>query len=516
MLNRNLVIVGCIFLAGLTAPLAEAAGKARHVVVVVWDGMRPDFVTPEFSPNAWRMAAGGVTFANHHPVYLSATEVNGTAIATGDYPAHSTIIANKEYRPEIDPTTVLHMEALEAVRKGDEVCGGHYLAVPTTAEILRAKGMRTAVAGAKGIALLHDRAARPAGAPDVTLFAGASLPEEISKELADRQGPFPPERGKPPTKNDWTTQALIEGLWKDSVPAYSLLWLNEPDASQHQYGLGSPEALAAIKNADDNLGRVIHALAAKGLLDDTDIFVVSDHGFSTIGQRVQLDGSMKKAGFSVATKLGPKLGRGEIVVVSNGGAYLLYVTGHDRETIGRLVEYLEGQECTGVILTREPMAGTFTLAQAKLDSPGAPDVFVSMAWSLDKNSNGVPGSLVSGLYDYGEIGMHGSLSRYDMHNTLLAAGPDFRKGVTDRLPTGNTDVAPTVLWILGVKPPKPMDGRVLTEALNFEGPKLKSYEPRRLESSRELAGNVWRQYLLTTEVNGVTYFDEGNGRPEPK
>jgi len=63
------------------ASLAAAAAPERHVVLVVWDGMRPDFISAETSPNLWRLANEGVFFAHHHPVYLSATEVNGTAIA---------------------------------------------------------------------------------------------------------------------------------------------------------------------------------------------------------------------------------------------------------------------------------------------------------------------------------------------------------------------------------------------------------------------------------------------------
>jgi arylsulfatase A-like enzyme len=33
-----------------------------------------------------------------------------------------------------------------------------------------------------------------------------------------------------------------------------------------------------------------------------------------------------------------------------------------------------------------------------------------------------------------------------MHNTCIAAGPGFRRGATDDLPTGNVDIAPTVLF----------------------------------------------------------------------
>ena len=152
-----------------------------------------------------------------------------------------------------------------------------------------------------------------------------------------------------------------------------------------------------------------------------------------------------------------------------------------------------------------------------MDSTAAPDVLVSFRWNDDKNEAGTPGMVTSDSYQYGPgQGMHVSLSRYDMHNTLIAAGPDFRSGVFNDLPTGNVDVAPTVLWILGIKPPKPMDGRVLTEAMTIKAPKIKSFEPRHLEATRQFDKSVWHQYLNFTEVNGVTYYDEGNGYQTPR
>src|SRR5882724_2555528 len=80
----------------------EKVRANRHVVVVVWDGMRPDFVSEENTPALWKLAHEGVIFRNHHAVYPSATMVNGTALVTGVYPGHSGVIANHDYRPEID------------------------------------------------------------------------------------------------------------------------------------------------------------------------------------------------------------------------------------------------------------------------------------------------------------------------------------------------------------------------------------------------------------------------------
>src|SRR5262245_37183475 len=136
---------------------ACGAGKAEHVVVVVWDGMRPDFVTEQDTPTLHRLAREGVFFRNHHPVFLSATEVNGTALATGAYPAHSGIMANKEYRPAINPLAPVNTESALALRAGDRLTKGHYLNRLTIAEILHNAGHPTAVAGTKPVVVLHDR-----------------------------------------------------------------------------------------------------------------------------------------------------------------------------------------------------------------------------------------------------------------------------------------------------------------------------------------------------------------------
>jgi hypothetical protein len=64
----------------------------------------------------------------------------------------------------------------------------------------------------------------------------------------------------------------------------------------------------------------------------------------------------------------------------------------------------------------------------------------------------------------GQRGMHGSFSIADVHNTLIAHGPSFRRGATVTTPSGNVDVAPTVAYLLGLSMPQ-ADGRVINEAL---------------------------------------------------
>jgi arylsulfatase A-like enzyme len=493
-----------------------SAAPAHRVVVIVWDGMRPDFISPETTPNLSRLAADGVFFAHHHPVYLSSTEVNGTALATGSWPAHSGIIANTDFRPAIDPQNIVEMQTPAVIRKGDAVTGGHYLGRPTVAELLHGHGLQTAIAGAKEVALLHDRALRTAG-PGVSplVYQGETLPESLEPGMTQALGKFPKAtaRDEKTARDDWTTRALIGELWKTEVPAYSLLWLSEPDSSQHASGPGSPQSLAAIKGSDANLGLVLAELDRRGLRATTDVFVVSDHGFSTISRKVDLAVELSVAGFQTKRAAPGGLQKGDVLIVSNGGSSLFYIGGHDAEVIGRLTTYLQQQDWAGVVFSHVPASGTFPLSEARIDSPDAPDLVVSLRWDHGKSATGTPGLQTSDLSASSKkIGNHASLSPYDMHNTLVAAGPDIRRGVTDTLPSANVDVAPTILWLLGLKAEaKKMDGRVLSEALTVDAPVLRSLELNRLTAHREVAGGTWSQYLQYTEVNGVRYLDEGSG-----
>src|SRR5216117_107036 len=136
---------------------AQPANQSRRVLVVVWDGMRPDFVSEQNTPTLWKLAHEGVTFRNHHSVYPSATMVNGTAIVTGVYPGKNGIIANHVYRPDIDSRHAIDVENPAVVQRGDELSGGKYVSRSTIAELVQRAGGRTVIASAKTVGLLLDR-----------------------------------------------------------------------------------------------------------------------------------------------------------------------------------------------------------------------------------------------------------------------------------------------------------------------------------------------------------------------
>ena len=197
-------------------------------------------------------------------------------------------------------------------------------------------------------------------------------------------------------------------------------------------------------------------------------------------------------------------------MVSLGGTLFFYITDHDQAVTKRLIEFFQQTDFAGVIFSKMPADGVFGLDKVQMDSPDAPDVVLALHSTTDKNKYGIPGLFISDSSKKSGKGMHASLGKFDMHNTLIAAGPDFKKGFSDSLPTGNVDLAPTILKILKIAAPAPMDGRVLTEALvsEPEPPLVKKF---RLEAKRGFEKSSWQQSLEVSQVENTIYINEGTG-----
>ncbi len=429
-------------------------------------------------------------------------------------------MANHEYRPDIELLKPIGMETAKAVKKGDELSGGKYLRLPTIAEMLRRAGLRTVVAGTKPVALLLDRDApgfsgTTGGSIDV--FEGKSMPKDAIAPEFLSASPFPevadPKKFANADQDRWTTKLLIDRLWAGNIPAFTFLWMSEPDYAQHGSGPGSAVAKAALRSNDSNLAAVLSALDAAKVRDKTDVIVVSDHGFSTISRNIDLVSILCDAGFDAFIKFTQPPTPGQVLLATSSGSVLIYVVGHQIDVIQRLVKFLQKTDFAGVIFTRNALEGTFSFDRVKIDLPEAPDIVLSMRWSDEAASGtGMPGLLCSESKKLGPgQGNHGSLSRFDMHNTLIADGPDFRKGFVDDLPSGNDDVAPTVLALLHQKPEQPMDGRVLEEALVDRPTSTLSAVSSQLDAESTANGAHWKQYLRLVTLGDHVYFEEGNG-----
>ena len=225
-----------------------------------------------------------------------------------------------------------------------------------------------------------------------------------------------------------------------------------------------------MRDADANLGAILESYARLGLRSTTDVIVTSDHGASTITRRVK-----------PAKDIAALFSKG--ATVENGGSAFVYSPDPAAVRAIRQLDYV------GPVFTRDGSEQTLPLALG-LDGPRAPDVVFSLAWDAGE-VDGVAGSAVGTLSKL--VVDHGTISPYDLHNTLVAQGPDFRAGWRNPAPVGNIDIAPTLTHLLGLDAGTPFDGRVLTEALRDGTPEASAWKTEEELVSFTARGREWLQ-----------------------
>src|SRR5205085_3643796 len=249
------------------------------------------------------------------------------------------------------------------------------------------------------VAFLHDPHAEwttAATKKSFTVFAAAPMPPSLRDQMQQTLGSFLTERSNSPAqRNEFSTRALTEFLWRDGLPAFSLLWLSNPDMTQHEFSPGADASLAAVRSSDRHLALVLDALEKKKARPTTDIFIVSDHGFSTIERAIDFPAELRKAGFDATVVFSETPKHGQIMVVGNGGTILFYVIEHDRDVAARLVEWLQRSDFAGVIFAREKFEGTFSLETVRANTTDAPDVIVGLRWNSNPNRFGVVGQIIT-------------------------------------------------------------------------------------------------------------------------
>jgi arylsulfatase A-like enzyme len=493
--------------------------NARLVIVFVVDGLRPDAITDADTPTLHRRRAEGVELANSHAVFPTVTRVNAATLATGGHPGTHGIVGNQMYIPAIDPRRAIDTAAHRRLLEIDRVSGGRLVFTRTLGERLEARGMRLAgvSSGSTGSALLTN----PRGPVGVGVLVNGyfdpgrrvAWPDDVNTAILARFGAAPP-KGRGGERYDaavtWTERVLREYLLPEIAPAVVINWLTEPDHTQHSLGVGSPSARGALRHADREIARVLGALDGLGLAASTDVFIVSDHGFTTNTGGVDVERELIEAGLKTAPE------SGDVILASSGQAVALHVTGHDSALTARIASFVQSQEWGGVLFTRarapgDPYGvvdGTFALEFIQVaNAERSPDLLVTFPWTSKANAFAVPGSdlaCVSGgatLY----VSDHGSMSPWNIRNALLAWGPDFKKGVTITTPAGNVDVAPTILAVLGLDDRHGMDGRVLFEAL-AGGPD--PHEVAVDTRTHTVHAGSYRAALQVSTVDGHRYVDK--------
>jgi len=90
-----------------TTPPSDASKQSatkQRVIIMVWDGLRPDSITKEETPNLFELRRAGVNFSDNHATYPSFTMMNAASFASGSFPRKSGFYGNTFWTPPPGPS----------------------------------------------------------------------------------------------------------------------------------------------------------------------------------------------------------------------------------------------------------------------------------------------------------------------------------------------------------------------------------------------------------------------------
>ncbi len=229
------------------------------------------------------------------------------------------------------------------------------------------------------------------------------------------------------------TDRAIAAL-REWEPHFLMVVFYVADTMGHLFGPEAPETLAAIEAMDTMTARLLDAYAHQGLLDETCIAVVADHGMVPSEEVVDTDLVERVGGFA----------HGRLALVPQA---------------------LTDAEA-GALLNDSRVQDVFDRAELELLGAWGP------RW-------GEQVVLLREGYMFPHqrklVGYHGAWTRIEQHVPLILSGAGIRPGAAPST-CEIIDLAPTLAFLLGGDVPRNADGRILWEALDVaEAPDVQGY-----------------------------------------
>jgi predicted AlkP superfamily pyrophosphatase or phosphodiesterase len=380
------------------APASRPARPQRldsTVILVSLDGFRWDYFGRAPTPNMDALMARGVHARWMVPVFPSITFPNHYSIATGLYPEHHGIVGNEIEDPQSG--LWFRIRDTSAVRDS-RWWGGEPLWVTAERQGVRAgtyfwPGSEATIEGVR---------------PSFTVRFDNRVPG----------------------------QQRVDGVvgWlelpREQRPRLVTMYFSNTDQAGHEYGPDSPEMLDAVRAVDSLVGLLVTGLERRGLLDQVNIVLVSDHGMAAT--------SPSRAIF-VDDYVDPE----RLDIVSTHAVLFARARGGDAAGLARalgraphLSVYLRGEVPERFHYRDNPRI---------TDIVGVADEGWLVVTRAEAAARRFPG---------GEHGYDNALA--SMRAIFIAAGPAFKRGFTSE-PFQNIHVYDLICAVLGLRP-APNDG----------------------------------------------------------
>jgi predicted AlkP superfamily pyrophosphatase or phosphodiesterase len=207
-------------------------------------------------------------------------------------------------------------------------------------------------------------------------------------------------------------------------PDFATLYFSDVDSAGHAFGPDSEAVRLATEKVDQSIGKLLGALKGKGLLDNTTLVIVSDHGMALAPESKVVQVKALLSAFPAAKWewLGPTSG--------------VRLNGESSEGVMRVLSTLSNVSCW----PKGDMPKRFRFGTHRRipDIVCLSDVGYSVSDNPDRK---------------GPLGQHGydpELS--DMHGILIVSGPQIRQvqlGLVD-----NLEIYGLLTQLLGIKTEK--------------------------------------------------------------
>jgi len=244
-LSMGLVALTLTACSTLSRDLAMPEPEDDPIVLLIGlDGLRYDAIDRHEAPNLRALAARGTRPERMIPVMPSKTFVNFYSIATGLYPEHHGMVSNSPWDREADLTF--------SNANGDAQNPFWWQGEPVWMAA-EAQGLRA----------------------HVMFWLGSEVEGQRPALWHPYQHEMPYE--------DRVAEVLS---WFDAPegerPDFAAVYFDHVDSITHREGIYGEAEAQAVARVDALVGMLVDGLEARGLLDRTNIMVVSDHGMVNV------------------------------------------------------------------------------------------------------------------------------------------------------------------------------------------------------------------------------------------
>lgn len=373
---------------------------AAIVILISFDGLRPDHITPKTAPNIYRFSQAGVSAEYMEPTFPASTFINHASLITGCTAGEHGIVSNHFIDSQKGE---FHMSN----DAGWQEC-----------EPLWAAASRGKIKNASYVWPMTNKTWRGAR-PTYTV----EIPEKGSDKFFEKFS----------DAKEWRQILDWLKLPARKRPQLILGYFPDVDGAGHRFGPHAPETLRAVRKYDRQFGKFLEAVGKMGMRDSLNIVLVSDHGMALGKKPVFTDRVL-----NAARKKWPGKGRGRSwqFMASSNTHINFYI--EDAGQQAEMEKFLKKFAFWNVY-----SAPAFP-KQWSYNNLRSGDLLVTVA----------PPKYLTRKGDRPKKGYHGyDPQTPEMRAFFAASGPAFKKVKIETI--RNIDVAPTLAEILAL----PFDGK---------------------------------------------------------